>query len=65
MKKIAFTTCYDTSKKVCGYIIPQRETDLGYEVNTRQYRRALSKRTIGGIAGIEAIDGTPIYCKNF
>lgn len=49
--RINYSTAYDTTNKICGYVIAE---DCGnyYTISKKQYDRALKKRTIGGIAGI-------------
>lgn len=49
--KINYRTAYDTTNQICGYVIASDKGDY-YVITERQYNRALSNRTIGGIAGV-------------
>ena len=51
MKRIYYTTAYDTMEKICGYVIPKEKTNKGYRITAEQYRRVLKNLTIGGAAG--------------
>ena len=50
-KKIEYSTCYDGTNRICGYVLAN---DYGthYEITQKQYDRALRNRTIGGDAGL-------------
>lgn len=61
MKKIFYTTAYDTNNTICGYVIPQAETRDYYIISKAQYKRALKNRTIGGEAGIIFDSEKPVY----
>lgn len=52
MKRIYYRTAYDTTNRICGYVIPFTETENYYLITRSQYNRALKNRTIGGDAGI-------------
>lgn len=52
MKKIYYSTYYDTTNKICGYVLATEKEDC-YLINENQYKNALKKRTIGGDAGIK------------
>ena len=63
MKRIYFSTCYDSDDSICGYVIPKEESDDYYVISTKQYLRALKKRTIGGDAGIKFHADKPVYVQ--
>lgn len=52
INRIYYKTAYDTTGTICGYIIPEWETDDAFFVSKRQYARCLKNRTIGGDAGV-------------
>lgn len=60
MKKINYTTAYDTTNAVCGYVQAE-EHDNYYTITRGQYNRALKNRTIGGIAGIVFDADKPVH----
>lgn len=49
--KINYRTAYDATNRICGYVIA-RDKGNYFVITERQYNRALSNRTIGGVAGI-------------
>ena len=60
MKKINYTTAYDTTNTVCGYVRAEEHADY-YTITKSQYNRALKNRTIGGDAGIIFDADKPVY----
>lgn len=60
MKKISYSTHYDTTNKICGYVFAQEHKNH-YTITERQYNRALKNRTIGGIAGLNFYADKPVY----
>lgn len=52
INRIYYKTAYDTTGTICGYIIPEWETEDAFSVSKRQYARCLKNRTVGGDAGI-------------
>lgn len=63
MKKINYSTHYDTNETVCGYVMAAEYKD-GYSITEDQYNRALKNRTIGGTANIKFICDKPVYVLN-
>lgn len=60
MKKISYSTHYDTTDKICGYVFAQEHNGY-YTITQQQYNRALKNRTIGGIAGLNFHADKPVY----
>lgn len=54
MKKIRvyYHTEYDSLERVCGYVMARDRGNNWIEITTKQYKRCLNNRTIGGTAGI-------------
>lgn len=60
MKKINYSTHYDTTNKICGYVFAEEHSDH-YEISKRQYDRCMKNRTVGGDAGINFHADKPVY----
>lgn len=60
MKKINYTTAYDTNNTICGHVLAEERDDC-YTITKSQYNRALKNRTIGGVAGIVFDADKPVY----
>jgi hypothetical protein len=52
MKKIYYSTYYDTTNKICGYVLAKEKEDC-YSINENQYKNALKKRSVVGNAEIK------------
>lgn len=63
-KKIEYSTAYDQTNTVCGYVMA---IDCGdyYKINSKQWARCLDNRTIGGIAGIVFHEEKPVYVMDY
>ena len=66
MKKIEYSTHYDDTNRICGYVMAKEEKDH-YTINERQYKMCLKNRTVGGDAGIKFHSDKPVYVvdKNY
>lgn len=60
MKKIYYRTAYDTTERICGYVIAEDRGDC-YTITKQQYNRALKNRTVGGAVGLIFESEKPVF----
>ena len=62
MKKIYYKTAYDTTERICGYVLAEDHNDC-YTITKQQYNRALKNRTVGGDAGLIFESEKPVFVR--